>query len=136
MSAIGKCPWPGCGGVGSITRHGLPPKHPGVWIMCDKCDACGPSETDVTAAITAWNRLATPGPERVTGRVRWEGDCLKMGNIPVGHVHRLPTDREWWRLSGIAGVQYDPTDFRPTEASARAALVAAVKEAIGDADPR
>lgn len=72
MSAIGNCPW--CGSVASLTIKGPIGRHH-VWVMCDVCDACGPSE-DATGgashalraadrATDAWNHLVTA--ERVAG---------------------------------------------------------------------
>jgi Lar family restriction alleviation protein len=62
MSAIGKCPW--CGGGWTMTTR-TSRKNLGSNVACDACGASGPFADTPEAAITAWNRLATP--ERVTG---------------------------------------------------------------------
>jgi hypothetical protein len=126
MSAIGKCPWPGCGGDVQCLEYGVQ-EHA---VDCQNCGACGPFHTSEEAAITAWNRLATPDPERVTGRVRWEGDgnILMFGPFYCGFIRPIGSE---WRSSANCGGDGMST-IHPTEASARAALVAAVKEAIGD----
>jgi hypothetical protein len=59
------CPW--CGSAACITVKGPIGRHH-VWVMCDMCGACGPSEdaTGGTAhglaagdrAVAAWNRVA------------------------------------------------------------------------------
>lgn len=132
MTAIGRCPWPGCGGEGLISIQGRD-----CFVMCDKCDAAGPrfdrSDTgdhgDI--AIAAWNRLA--GPDVVIGRVRWV--CgpgaspdwrLMMGGIEVGILMNVGA---WHaRSMGERGRRLGPFDDEP---EASAALVDAVKRAMG-----
>jgi len=123
MSAIGECLW--CGGDVQCLEYGVQ-EHA---VDCQNCGACGPFHTSEEAAITAWNRLATPDPERVTGRVRWEDGDAYLGRVRIGTINALTSkplkygvDTRWVTVPG----------YFDTEASARAALVAAVKEAIGD----
>lgn len=134
MSAIGKCLW--CGGE-TITKGW----HPIVFVECQSndCMATGPARGLAEEAITAWNRLATPDPERVTGRVRWERlfntelgsqvQVFSVGKLRVGSVWKQAEGS--WRINNTIGIP-SHIAFFPTEASARAALVAAVMEAIGD----
>lgn len=123
MSAIGKCPWPGCGSDATVII--------GRYVRCDNqdCMAQGPLAANPEAAITAWNRLATPDPAEVRGRIRWTGYYAYIGRLPVGRVRAGMFEGTWWA---------DPftltskSSTHPTEALARAALVATVREAIGD----
>jgi hypothetical protein len=126
MSAIGKCPW--CGGSAAMNQgHDT---YKWQWVVCQDraCEAEGPTRDSPEAAINAWNRLATPDPERVTGRVRWEGNVLFLGPLYCGFIR--PVGDEWRSSANCGGDGM--SKIHPTEASARAALVAAVKEAIGD----
>lgn len=81
------------------------------------------------AALRHLSGLATPDPERVTGRLRWEDGDAYLGRVRIGTINALTSkplkygvDTRWVTVPGYFG----------TEASARTALVAAVKEAIGD----
>jgi len=120
MSAIGKCPWPGCGGEGEA------PDILGFFsVQCQKCGASGPISPREDGAITAWNRLATPDPAEVRGRIRWARTALMVGKLYCGHVRQR--GHEWWAYPEWEDGKKSP---HPTEAAARAALVAAVREAI------
>lgn len=70
---------------------------------------------------------AQPDPMTVTGKLRWEGDALLMGNLPIGRVRM----RDAWEYYGEVGATRLTTSLRPTKAAARTALVEAVKESIG-----
>lgn len=121
MSAIGKCPW--CGGSeGAVMSVSLDN-----WVACKSvdCRAYGPVCDSPEAAITAWNRLATPDPAEVRGRIRWEGRRAYLGTKAMGHISQS--------FMGTWNVSLSPkksiVGFDTPEA-ARAALVAAVREAI------
>jgi hypothetical protein len=98
------------------------------WIYCP---FCGHPQAEEELAerdrLTKLQRLATPDPERVTGRIRKEdnGDRYFLGPLYCGQVAKVGGE---WMVIALG----QHTSTHPTEASARAALVAAVKEAIGD----
>lgn len=121
MSAIGKCPWPGCGGEGKA------PDILGFFsVQCQKCGASGPISPREDGAIAAWNRLATPGQGEVRGRIRQKHDRYYLGPFRCGQI--VPTMSGEWIMYTVNA---DPTSH-PTEAAARAALETAVREAIKD----
>lgn len=100
----------------------------------DYCPFCGHPQTDEGLAeldrLTKLHRLATPDPAEVRGRIRWEDDMAYLGRLYLGLI--APTDS-----SGAILLQSIPTPLSArydTPDAARAALVAAVREAIGGTD--
>lgn len=64
MSAIGKCPWCGCSAEPDCNGTRF-------WVSCTGCGATGPDNLrGDEEAITAWNRLATPGQGEVPTDLR------------------------------------------------------------------
>lgn len=124
MSAIGKCPW--CGGEPEVDET------PEWFVGClnERCMASGPFSETRDLAITAWNRLATPDPAEVRGRIRWEGRRAYLGTKAMGHISQS--------FMGTWNVSLSPkksiVGFDTPEA-ARAALDAAVREAIETTQP-
>lgn len=124
MSAIGNCPWCNHRAIlfSNLAREVT-------FFRCNNqlCGAQGPEMSTRDLAITAWNRLATPGQGEVRGRVRWEADRLYLGSLLLGRVTQSVERDGEWRSSGV---YLGLPSYHPTEAAARAALEAAVREAI------
>jgi len=100
-------------------------------LLCPSCICarleCAGIET--TGRFRSGPLAEIEDPERVTGRVRWEDGDAYLGRVRIGTINALTSkplkygvDTRWVTVPG----------YFDTEASARAALVAAVKEAIGD----
>jgi hypothetical protein len=81
MSAIGNCPW--CESVASITMKGAIGKHR-VWVMCDKCDACGPTE-DATGGADHGLAAADPNVPGPNDTLRADGESKKQHALNIGH---------------------------------------------------
>ena len=124
---------------------------------CDRCDNgmlkgweycpfCGHPQTDEGLAeldrLTKLQRLATPDPAEVRGRIRWgansfgmPGRALFIGNICAGHIlddytrtkEGGPEWRAWIMRKDDVG---EDLGWFGKDVLARAALVAAVREAI------
>ena len=89
MSAIGKCPW--CGGEATMDRIDS------FWVGCDRdgCLASGPNADTPEAAITAWNRLATPGQGEAPTDLAPLTELLAAADECAG-VAETGVERKYW----------------------------------------